>query len=145
VAEPTDRLELLDPGRRVTVAGHEAKVEWRKGTPQRPLVKLEGADGRTRAEELRGEAILVSRAELAPLAEGEFLVDDLIGCVVVDGAAGVGEVRDVLVLPAADVLEVERARGARVLIPLVGDAVRSVDVPGRRIDVDMGFVNADGD
>ena len=145
VAEPTERLELLDPGRRVTVAGREAKVQWRKGTAQRPLLKLEGADDRTRAEELRGEAITVARAELAPLAEDEFLVDDLVGCAVIDGHATVGTVRDVLLLPAADALEVEDGRGGTLLVPLVGDAVRSVDTAARRIDVDMKFVNADGD
>jgi len=145
VSEPTDRLELLDAGRRVTVAGREAEVQWRKGTPQRPLVKLEGADTRAHAEELRGEAILVHRTELAPLAEGEFLVDDLVGCAIVDGPRTVGTVRDVLVLPAADALDVEDERGERVLVPLVGDAVRSVDLSARRIDVDMGFVSADGD
>jgi 16S rRNA processing protein RimM len=145
VSEPTDRLELLDAGRRVTVAGREAEVRWRKGTAQRPLVKLEGTDTRAQAEELRGEAILVPRTELAPLAAGEFLVDDLVGCAIVDGARTVGTVREVLVLPAADALDVEDESGERVLVPLVADAVRSVDLSARRIDVDMGFVSADGD
>ncbi len=145
VSEPTDRLELLDAGRHVTVAGREAEVQWRKGTAQRPLVKLEGVDDRTQAEQLRGEAILVPRAALAPLADGEFLADDLVGCAIVDGPAPVGTVRGVLVLPAADALEVEDERGRRLLVPLVGDAVRSVDLRARRIDVDMGFVNVDGD
>lgn len=129
----------------MTVAGRETKVQWRKGTAQRPLVKLEGTDGRTQAEELRGEAILVPRAALAPLADGEFLVDDLVGCAIVDGPAPVGTVRGVLVLPAADALEVEDQRGGRLLVPLVGDAVRTIDLHARRIDVDMGFVNIDGD
>ena len=145
VAEPTGRLELLDAGRRVTVAGREAKIEWRKGTAQRPLLKLEGADGRARAEELRGEAILVPRADAAPVGEGEFLVDDLVGCAVVDGSMAVGTVRSVLVLPAADALEVDSVRGEPLLVPLVADAVRSVDVAARRIDIDMEFVNVDGD
>lgn len=145
VSEPTDRLELLDAGRSVTVGGSEAKVEWRKGTAQRPLLKLEGADGRARAEELRGEAILVPRAALAPLGDGEYLADDLVGCRVVDGPATVGTVREVLVLPAADALEVEGAGGEQFIVPLVGDAVRSVDLATRSIDVDMGFVNVDGD
>jgi len=144
VSEPTDRLELLDAGRRVTVAGREAEVRWRKGTAQRPLVKLDGADTRADAEELRGAAILVPRAEL-PLSPGEFLVDDLVGCAIVDGARTVGTVREVLVLPAADALDVEDEHGEHILVPLVGDAVRSVDLGARRIDVDMGFVGADGD
>jgi 16S rRNA processing protein RimM len=39
-----------------------------------------------------------------------------------------------------DVLVVERADGGELLVPLVGDAVRSVDVDARRIDVDLGFL-----
>lgn len=145
VAEPTERLELLDPGRRVVVGGRDMKVAWRKGTAERPLVKLEETDGRTAAEAMRGDAIEVPRAEVGALAEGEFLVDDLVGCAVVDGARAVGTVRDVLLLPAADVLEVAPDGGDALLVPLVADAVRSVDVDGRRIDVDMTFVSSDAD
>jgi len=146
VAEPTSRLELLDAGRRVMVGGRELKVAWRKGTAERPLVKLEEADGRAGAEALRGAAIEVPRTEVGKLPEGEFLVDDLVGCAVVDGTRAIGTVRDVLSLPSADVLEV--AAGDEpdpLLVPLVADAVRSVDVAAARIDVDMRFVSPDAD
>jgi 16S rRNA processing protein RimM len=140
VTEPTERLELLDPGRTVSVGERELRVEWRRGTPARPLLKLEGAAG----AELRGEPITVPRTALAPLPEGEFLVDDLIGCEAFDGARRVGRVRDVLLLPSADVLEIEPEPGAAaVLVPLVGDAVRAVDLEAGRIDVDAGFLDAD--
>lgn len=141
VGEPTTRLELLEAGRRVLVAGREMEIAWRKGTDERPLLKLVGADGRAGAEALRGEAIHVPRAEVGELSEGEFLVDDLVGCEVVDGARAIGTVREVLLMPSADVLEVAAAEGDPVLVPLVADAVRSVDLAAGRIDVDMGFVN----
>jgi 16S rRNA processing protein RimM len=95
---------------------------------------------RNAAEALRGEAIAVPRAVLGTLDEGEFLVDDLVGCEVVDGERPVGRVSDVLLLPAADTLEVERPGGEPLLVPLVGDAVRSVDTDGARIDIDMAFL-----
>jgi 16S rRNA processing protein RimM len=43
-------------------------------------------------------------------------------------------------LPSCEALEVERADGGELLVPLVRDAVRSIDVEARRIDVDVGFL-----
>jgi 16S rRNA processing protein RimM len=139
VAQPTERSGLLDPGRAVRVAGRDLMIEWRKGTAERPILKLAGVDGR----ELRGEPITVPRSALGSLGEDEFLVDDLVGAEVLDGSERLGRVREVLLLPAADVLEVEREGKEPLLVPLVGDAVRSIDVEAGRIDVDRDFLNAD--
>jgi 16S rRNA processing protein RimM len=140
VSDPTERLELLDPGRSVLVGERDMSIVARRGTADRPIVVLGGVCDRTAAEALRGEAIAVPRAVLGTLDEGEFLVDDLVGCEVVDGERPVGRVSDVLLLPSADTLEVERPGGEPLLVPLVGDAVRSVDTAGARIDVDTGFL-----
>jgi len=48
----------------------------------------------------------------------------------------VGVVARMIALPSCEAIEV----GER-LIPLVRDAIRSVDVQARRIDVDLGFVD----
>jgi 16S rRNA processing protein RimM len=56
----------------------------------------------------------------------------------------VGVVRRMLTLPSVDVLEVERDGAGDLLVPLVRDAVRAVDVAGRRIDVDLAFLGDDG-
>ena len=139
VTEPTERLELLDPGRTVTVGGDELTVEWRKGTASHPLLKLEGVDGR----EVRGEAITVPRAAIGELDSGEFLIDDLTGCEAFDASRRIGRVRDVLLMPSADLLEIEREGAEPLLVPLVADAVRSVDVEARRIEIDAAFLDAD--
>ena len=60
---------------------------------------------------------------------------DLVGCTVVDGSREVGVVARMLALPSCEALEV-----GELLIPMVRDAIRSIDVEARRIDVDMGFV-----
>ena len=60
-----------------------------------------------------------------------------------DGERAVGTVRRMLELPSVEVLEVERADGSELLVPMVSDAVRSLDVAGRRVDVDLGFLGAD--
>jgi 16S rRNA processing protein RimM len=44
-------------------------------------------------------------------------------------------------LPSCEVLEVKRAAGGpALLVPLIKDAVRSVDVASRRIEVDLRFL-----
>ena len=110
-------------GTEVTVAGVATVVERRGGTDAKPLVRLAGIDPREHA----GAQLLVDE----PLAEGEYLAQDLVGCEV----EGVGRVERVVNGPSCDVLEV-----GDVLIPFVGDAVTSVDLERRVIQVDRGFL-----
>ena len=63
----------------------------------------------------------------------EYVVSDLIGCEV----PGLGYVERVLAGPSCDVLEVGTDG---VLVPLVRDAVRRVDLNARIIEVDTDFL-----
>jgi 16S rRNA processing protein RimM len=134
------RPELLVIGARVSVAGREAEIERRAGTDERPILRLAGFTGREAAERLRGERLLVPGSTAPALGEDEWYAEQLEGCVVLDGEREVGEVRRLLALPSCEVLEVERREGGELLVPLIRDAVRSVDVDARRIDVDMAFL-----
>jgi 16S rRNA processing protein RimM len=126
----------LGVGTQVTVQGGERAVSRRAGTDDRPLVRLAGVDDRDAAATLRGELLLVRESE-APLGDAEWLVTDLVGCVV----PGVGRVERVLDAPSCDLLELEDG----TLVPLVSDAIRSVDVEGGRIEVDGRFLGLEGD
>lgn len=117
----------------VLVDGSLREVERLDGTVERPVVRLAGCASRADAEALRGAVL--SAVEAEALAEGEFWARDLEGCLVVDGAREVGVVSRMLALPSCEALEV-----GDLLVPLVGDAIRSIDLEARRIDVDMGFV-----
>jgi len=131
---------LLPLGAVITVAGSPAKIERRAGTDERPILRLEGHAGREAAEALRGEPLLVAQTDLPELEPGEYWAHELEGCTVVDGEAPVGVVRRLVPLPSCDALEVERSTGDDLLVPLVRDAVREVDVAARRIDVDLAFL-----
>jgi 16S rRNA processing protein RimM len=98
-------------------------------------VRLTGCASREDAEALRGEPLLVDAADLPPLGEGEYWAHELEGCAVVDGDREVGVVARMIALPSCEALEV-----GDLLIPMVRDAIRSIDVDARRIDVDMGFL-----
>jgi len=119
---------------RVSVAAVNHTVVRVAGTAQRPVVRLRAVATREAAAALRGEALLVDRADV-PLAEDEWWADDLVGLAVVDGDEPVGVVARVRALPSCEALEV-----GELLIPLVSDAVRSVDVAGGRVDVDLAFL-----
>jgi 16S rRNA processing protein RimM len=135
------RPELLALGVTVRVAGHDRLVVRRAGTDQRPILRLEGCDDRSAAERLRGERLLRARGEAPPLEPDEWWAEDLEGCAVHDGDRTVGTVRRLLGLPSCEVLEIERGDGAAdLLVPFIHDAVRSVDIAGQTIDIDLAFL-----
>jgi 16S rRNA processing protein RimM len=138
VTRPDSRL--LPLGGTVTVGGAAAKIERRAGTDERPILRLEGHAGREAAEALRGEPLLVAQTDLPALEPGEYWAHELEGCAVLDGETPVGTVRRLVPLPSCEALAVERADGREILVPLVRDAVRSVDIAARRIDIDRAFL-----
>jgi 16S rRNA processing protein RimM len=139
VTRPDARL-LAGAGE-LFVDGVLTRVERRAGTDERPIMRLAGHAGREAAEALRGAQLAVPRDRAPALEADEYWAHDLEGCAVYDGDRPVGEVRRMLPLPSCEALEVEPANGgAPLLVPMVRDAIRSVDVGGRRIDVDLGFL-----
>jgi 16S rRNA processing protein RimM len=131
---------LLELGTAVRVGDEEAEIVRRAGTDERPIVRLAGHDGREAAEALRGLDLFVHRTSAPELDEDEWYAEDLEDCRVVDGAAEVGRVVRMVALPSCEVLEVAREGRADLLVPLVRDAVRSVDVATGVIDVDLAFL-----
>jgi 16S rRNA processing protein RimM len=122
----------LAEGTVIRVAGADRRVERRAGTDERPIVRLEGISDRDGAAALLGERLLLDQED-APLEEGEYIVSDLVGCTI----EGIGVVTGVIPGPSCDVLEVG-VDG--VLVPLVSDAVKRVDIEGRIIEVDRDFL-----
>jgi 16S rRNA processing protein RimM len=119
-----------------TKAGWQAAVlEEFKVRPAAVSAKLAGVDDRNAAELLQGCDVAVTREELGPANEGEFLWVDLIGLTVVNlQGEKLGQVEELLRTGGSDVLVV---RGERErLIPFVADYVREVDRGAKRITVD---------
>ncbi len=75
------------------------------------------------------------------LEQDEWWAEDLEGCAVRDGEEEVGVVTRLLELPSCEVLEVDRVGGgAALLVPLITDAVRDVDLGRGVIDIDLRFL-----
>jgi 16S rRNA processing protein RimM len=139
VAEPV--ATLLEMGTEVRLGGVQRTIVRLAGHDGRPIMRLEGCDDRDAADALRGQDLLVARTRAPDLEEDEWWATDLEGCAVRDGDREVGVVARLLALPSCEVLEVTRAGEAPdLLVPLVRDAVRDVDIDGRVIDVDLRFL-----
>lgn len=134
------RAAMLALGASVLVGEREVRIVRRAGTDERPIVRVEGIDSREQVELLRGADLWCPRAQAPSLGEGEWWAEDLEGCRVLDGRTPVGTVRRLLALPSCEVLEVERDAGGELLVPMVSDAVRAVDVETGTIDVDLAFL-----
>jgi len=119
------------------------EIVRRVGTDERPVVRLAGCETREAAEALHAQPLRVALADAPALDEGEWWAHELEGLAVTDGSKAVGTVRRMLELPSVEVLEVERTDGSELLVPMIGDAIRSLDVAARRVDVDLGFLDAD--
>ncbi len=123
------------------MAGTERRIARRAGTDQRPILRLEGSEDRAAAELLRGEQLRVARSVVPPLEGDEWWAEDLEGCAVHDGPRTVGTVTRLLALPSCEVLEVATVDGGPpLLVPLVRDAVRSVDIGAKQIEIDLRFL-----
>jgi len=136
------RADLLAEGAVLNVAGASREVVRRAGTDERPILRLAGCEDRDAAEALRGEELRVPRGDAPALEPGEYWAEELEGCRVQDGEVVVGVVRRLVALPSCEALEVAREDDADLLVPLVRDAVRTVDPAARRIDVDLRFLGA---
>jgi 16S rRNA processing protein RimM len=136
------RVPLLAVGALIVVAGRERRVVRHAGTERHPILGLDGVKDRESAEEIRGQELTVPSDRAPALGAGEWWAHDLEGCAVVDGAQPVGSVGRMLELPSCEVLEVLRAGREPLLVPMVADAIRAIDLDRQQIDIDLQFLDS---
>jgi 16S rRNA processing protein RimM len=107
------------------------QARWHSGTL---LVRFEGSDDRTTAEELRGTVLVIDSQDLPPTGDPEEFRDhELLGLTVVTvEGTEVGVLREIR-HSGQDLLVVECPGGDEVLVPFVTAIVPKVDVAGGRI------------
>lgn len=93
---------------------------------------------------LSGSDIMISRDQAQPLEEGEYYIADLIGCRVIADADSatlarqeLGTVKDVLQTGANDVYVVKTPSGSELLLPVIPDCIRNVDIEAGVITVNL--------
>ncbi len=129
VEQPSSDERWWKIGARFLAGGRQVEVVGARRAQGRPVVKLD------RTVE-RGAPLEIERSELPPTGEDEFYVFELLGFAVVEETGrALGSVTDVTPGIANDVLVLDSG----VLLPMVSDCVRSVDVGAGRIVVATGF------
>jgi 16S rRNA processing protein RimM len=107
-----------------------------RATNDAVLLTLENVTDRDAALALRGREVLVDRRDLAPLAEDELYVGDLVGCEVVTSAGSpLGRIAEVLDVGPHPLLVIHDGDLER-LLPYVPVFVAQVDLAARRVVVD---------
>jgi 16S rRNA processing protein RimM len=132
VEEASEDPARFEIGAELLVDGEPAQVTVsRQVGGRRRAIKLDRAAA-------RGAELTVTRGDLSPLPSDTYYVADLIGLAVIDERGRrVGVVRDVVPGPANDALELDTG----LLLPLVEDCVREVDLAGRRVLLNPGFTD----
>lgn len=128
----TSFLQRFDRGEVVFVSGMEHKVEGSRLHQGRILLKLDGINDPDQARALQWSIVESNQDSELDLEEDEFRTDELLGMSVVEDGVVLGEIDDVLALPAHDVLVV-----GDIMIPAVKAYVKKVDLKKRIISVKL--------
>jgi 16S rRNA processing protein RimM len=125
----TGRVILIGPADRT----REYEIRDARFHQGRPIVGLTGVETINDAEALAGSNVWLPESRIAPLPEGTFYRHHLVGCEVHDAkGTRLGSVTSVEGTLDRSYLVVDE----HMMIPLVGDIVRSVDIAARRVTVD---------
>lgn len=129
----TDFSDRFLPGSRLRLNGDWVTVQTMRVHKGRPMIKLTGVNDLTHAETLKWKYLEATSKDPEELEADEYLVDDLLGLMVVTtGGEELGEVDDVLPYPAQDVLQV-----GEMLIPMVKQFIKEVDMEKQVILVEL--------
>jgi 16S rRNA processing protein RimM len=131
VERPSDDPNRFEVGARVYVEREPARIEESKRAGGRLVIRLD-------RPVTRGAAIEVPIVELPPPEDGAYYVFQLVGLAAEDEAGrALGSVVDVAPGVANDVLELDSG----LMLPLVAECIRAVDVEGGRIVIAPGFAD----
>jgi 16S rRNA processing protein RimM len=131
VEQPSQDKRWWKTGASFLADGERVEVVAHRTSSGRPVIKLD-------THVPRGTYLEVERSALPPTAEDEYYAFQLVGLSVEElGGRTLGTVTAVTPGVANDVLELD----TDVLLPMVEDCVREIDLETGRIVVAQGFAN----
>lgn len=150
VVVDTDRpKQVFRTGRRLLVGdldatptGRSVVVERIRPTPGGAIVRFEGMTTREGSVSLRGHTLLIPVDEAHPAAAGEVHHRQLVGLTALAEDRVLGQVTDIVEFGARELLVVRDEGGSEILVPLVPEIVRDVDLTAGELRVELpeGFL-----
>jgi 16S rRNA processing protein RimM len=100
------------------------------------IVKFSEFNDINEVEQYKNCTLYADRDELGELPEGTHYIVDLIGLDVVDeDGAKIGVIADVFNTGASDIYDVKREGKKNLLLPVIDDVVKEIDIEGGKITV----------
>ena len=99
------------------------------------IVKFAEINSIDEAETFKNSVLSCDREQLGELPEGVYYIADLIGCTVFENEKELGKISDVFNTGANDIYAVSRPQQKDLLIPVLEETVKKVDIENKRIDV----------
>ena len=116
---------------------NELNIEEVKFSKNLVLLKFKGIDTIEQAEELRNYYLQAKRSDIK-LEKGAYFIVDLIGLEVYTEEGNLlGILKEVLQPGANDVYVVEDEAKKQILLPVIPDVVKQVDIEGKKIIVKL--------
>jgi len=132
---------LIDELGRVFIDRGDGPAEYRligasPVNPRQMRIALEGVSDANAAEAFRGAVVFAAKDDLPPIEDNEFYYYQTAGCEVltVDGRV-VGHIKSTFFSGAHDIWVVASG-GGEVMIPVIKDVVKSIDLEARRVTID---------
>lgn len=130
----TDDIEQFKKIKNIYVNNTLMKIQSAKFQKNVVILKLQGVDDMTSAENLRDSIIKVDRSK-KKLPENTYYIADLIGLdVYTDEGTLFGKDKDIYNTGANDIYSIE-TEGKEVLLPAIKEVIKQIDIENKKIIV----------
>ena len=109
-----------------------SKIKYQKNNL---IIKFKEINDINEAEKYKGITIYADRDDLWELEDGVYYIADLIGLEVYDENGKIGVIADVFNTGANDIYDVKREGKKNLLLPVIDDVVKDIDLENKRITV----------
>ncbi len=102
------------------------------------ILKFKGIDNINDIEKYKGKDLLITRKNAVPLAENEYFIYDIIDSeVILEDGSFIGTLVEVLTTGANDVYVVKTTEGKEILLPVIDDCVKKIDIENKKVTVHL--------